>query len=144
MTQQLSAPTIGIVTAGVQPAINQIFFALGRGPASFSVMLCDDVPEATYESPVTHYLMADMSAMQSDVETWAAMAQNKLLPALPTGVVWGENGIISEAAAQAALDTPDAMVLFPAYGLQTQQDRDNWLATALQNRGVRILPDEPF
>lgn len=138
----MRAPTIVIVTAAAQVPLNRIWEAMGRGPDTFSVRLCADVPEATYESPVTHYLMCDMSAMQNDLVVWAAMAENNDLPPLPNGVIWGENGVISALDAQAAINGGN-MFVFPAYGLQTQQDKDNWLAGALAALSLRILPDEP-
>lgn len=142
MTAQ-AAPSIVIVTAAAQPAINAIWEAMGNGPDTFSVKLCDKDPNATWQSPVTAYLMLDMGAQQSDVDVWSAMAQSNDLPPLPAGVVWGENGIISASDAQAALGN-ESMVVFPAYGIATEEGRTAWIAASLDSRNVQILPSEPF
>lgn len=138
-----AAPSIVIVTAAAQPAINAIWEAMGKGPDTFSVRLCAKDENATWESPVTGYLMLDMGAQQSDVDVWSAMAQSNDLPPLPAGVVWGENGVISASEAQAALGN-ESMVVFPAYGITTVEGRTAWIESSLNSRGVQILPDEPF
>ena len=139
----MEAPTIVIVTAASQPDINDIWEAMGMGPGTVSVPLCAIDPGATWETPATHYLMMDMGAQQADVNVWSAMAQSNDLPPLPNGTVWGENGVISAADAQAAISAGN-MFVFPAYGLETAQDRLNWRNGALEGLGLQLIPDPEF
>ncbi len=133
------APTICICTAAAKTDLNRVWDAMGQGPNTFSVALCADDPGATWETPPTHYLMQDMGAQQTDVDIWTAMAQNNDLP--PISGVWGEDGVITAAEAQTAISSGNLFV-FPAYGLQTYQDRDNWKAGVLSGTSLIFVPDE--
>lgn len=139
----MDAPAIVVALDAVRDDINLIWAAMGRGPDNLSRKLCAIDPSATWQTPPTHWMMQDMSAQQSDVDVWSAMAENNDLPPLPEGTVWGENGIIDASTAQAAISSGN-MFVFPAYGLATDTDRDNWRDGVLAGMGLQFVPDEPI
>lgn len=132
-------PTIMTAPAAYVPAINAVFAAMGLGEDTLSVALvsaADD--EATAETPATYYYAQDMGADAANVAVWNAMCEG-LLPALPEGVAWGENGVISEAEAIAAL-TGHLTVASEA-GLTTPEQREEFLAGILIGKGLKRRPE---
>lgn len=139
----MNLPTICIVTAAARVDLNRVWDAMGRGPATFSIALCEIDPEATWETPATHYGMQDMGAQKSDVDSWLAMASDNDLPSLPAGVVWGENGVISAQDAQAAI-SPGNLLVFPAGGLANDQERNAWRDGVYLGLDLQLVPYEPI
>ena len=136
----MNAPSIVICTAAVRDDINLIWEAMGRGPNNISRKLCAIDPEATWETPATHYMMQDMTATDADEANWKAMAENNDLP--PIEGVWGENGVISASNAQAAISGGN-MQVYSAAGLVTPQIRDDWRDGVLLGAGLQFVPEEP-
>lgn len=139
-----NAPCICICVESAREDLDAIWAAMGRGPVTFERKLCSiNEQNPTDQTPPTHRVMQDMSATDELVAQWAAMAQNNDLPSLPADVVWGENGVISAQDAQAAIANGNLFV-FPAYGLETEQDELNWQAGAIAGMQLRFVPDPEF
>lgn len=137
----MATPCIVICTAAVRDDVRLIWEAMGEGPSAFNRGLCAIDPLATDQTPATHYIIQDMGAQQEDVTIWAAMAENNDLP--PISGTWGEDDIISSQDAQAAIANGNLFV-FPAYGLASDQDRDNWRDGVLAGMGLQFVPDAPL
>lgn len=133
-------PAIVICTAAVRANVNLVWEAMGRGPNNLSRKLCSIDPEATYETPATHYLMQDMGATDSDVAIWQGLCENNLPPIEGT---WGEDGIIEAGDAQAACGGGN-MQVYSAAGIVTPQQRDEWRDGVLLGAGLQFVPDEPI
>lgn len=123
----MDLPRITIAVASAITNLNRIGAAMGAGSVYFSGRkLCAIDPNATYQTPATHWLSQDMSALDSDAPVFQGMAQNADLP--PITGVWGEDGVISSQAYTAAgEDTP------------TQ-----WRDGILTGLGLQLVPDEPM
>ena len=128
-------PIILICGISAKDGINAVLEALGRGPGNISRKLCAVDPEATYETPATHYMMQDMSATDADVLLWTGMKAG----ILPDTVEWGEEGIISEQDAIAACA---AMNLYCA--VQDFELPRDWCKRELNGLGLMFVPDEPI
>lgn len=94
-----NVPTILICTDAAVVDVRLVWGAMGQGWDTFGRKLCSSATEATPETPPTHWLMSDAGSQSDMVTAWQAMA-NGDLPQIDG--VWGENGIISAAAAMAA------------------------------------------
>lgn len=127
-------PVVCIIAAASKDDGNLVWAAQGRGPDTFSRRLTTDSP-ATTGSTVTHYLMADSSSDASDVAAWQAMADGDL-PQI--NGVWGENGVIGAAEAQAAVSGANLQV-YSASGDVAPLDHCNAI---LLSRGLSWVPDE--
>jgi hypothetical protein len=92
-------PCILIVTATHAADMSAVLEAQGRGPNTFTQGR--RLVDVGSTSPVVARLTQDMSATATLEAAWRAMADDNDLPAI-TGV-WGENGVISAADAQAAM-----------------------------------------
>lgn len=130
-------PAICVCTAAARENVNKVWEAMGRGPGTFSRKLTDD-PNATTESPATHYLMSDASASDEDVAEWQAMA-NGDLPDIGINV-WGQDGIIDAAAAQEAISGANLQV----YSASGDVIPTEHAAGILASRGLRFVPDPEF
>ena len=128
-------PIILICGISAKNGINAVLEALGRGPNNISRKLCAIDPEATHETPATHYMMQDMGAQDTDVLLWAGMKAGNL----PDTVAWGEEGIISEQDAIAACA---GMNLYSA--AQDFKLPWEWCADVLASVGLQFVPDEPI
>lgn len=133
-------PCIVICKAEVVNDLNNIWEAMGRGPNNISRKMCAVDPNATHETPATHYMMQDMSAQDSDVIVWQAMCEGDL-PII--NGTWGEDGIIEAAAAQAAAGNNN-MQIYSAAGLVGGQDATDWRDSIFAGRGLQFVPDEPI
>lgn len=136
----ISVPTMCIITDAKKTDINHVWEAMGRGPGTFSVRLA--APPTDTASVATHWLMCDMSAKDTDAAVWGRMAAAFDLPPLPDGVLWGQNGVIPSAAAQAAMVD---LRVFTAYGLAEDDDgfeRQAWLAGILEGQTLALIPDD--
>jgi len=133
----MSLPSICIVTAEAVVDARLVWLAMGRGPNSFIRKLCAIDPEATWETTPTHYLMSDVSSSESDVAAWQAMA-NGDLPEIEG--VWGEDDVISAAAAMAATSAANLQV-YSASGDVIPTDH---AAGILGSRGLMLVPDPPL
>lgn len=121
-------------------AMDALFEILGQGPESFSGA-ARLVAVADPDGPVTHH-GTNTSGLGpvGEQHVRALMVENQL-PPLPEGEAWGENGIVSAAAVQAAgaaltLDTATApsfadvnlnewgLTCLAKYGLQTEPPAD--------------------
>lgn len=134
----MQLPRITIVTAAALTDFNRICNAMGLGTAYLGRPLCAIDPEATWETPATHYLANDMSALDSEAPVWQGMAQEADLP--PINGTWGEDGVISAQDAQAALAFGNVKV-FTAAGEDTPMQ---WLNGVLLGCGLQFVPDEPL
>lgn len=130
----MTLPSICVVTAAAKDDANLVWAAMGRGPNTFTRKLCADEPGVTSETPATHYLMADSSSEESDVHAWQAMA-NGDLPAISG--IWGEDGVIDAASAQAAVSGTNLQV-YSASGDVTPVDHMNGI---LASRGLMLVPE---
>lgn len=130
----MTLPVICIITASARDDANRVWDAMGRGPATFTRKLCDDA-NATPETEPTHYVMADSSSEEEDVYAWQRMS-NGDLPQI-TGV-WGEDGVIDAAAAQAAVSAANLQV-YAASGNVTPMEH---LTGILSGRELYLVPDE--
>lgn len=92
-----------IITDAQKTNINLVFAARGHGPETFTRKLCTIDPSATPSTPPTHWLMSNAAGNEAELAILMGMCNSNQLPPLPDGVVWGENGAISAAAAQAAI-----------------------------------------
>ncbi len=126
----MTLPTICIITDAHKSAANRVWEAMGRGPGTFSIPIVND-PAATWDSPATHWLMADDSAMPADVAAWQALQRGDL-PPVPAGVVWGENGVIDAASAMAAVTASNLQVYSASGDVQAAEH----MAGILAGRGL--------
>lgn len=134
--------TIGIVclvTDGQKPNINLVFAARGMGPETFSRKVCAIDPEATYETAPTHWLMSLANGDAAELAILQAMTGGDL-PDLPEGVVWGEDGVISAAAAIAATDG----AVFQVYSCAGDVEPVDHVAAVLSSRSLQYVPDPPL
>lgn len=125
-------PVVCVVTASAKTNANLVWAAMGRGPDTFSRKLTTEA-NPTSGSTVTHYLMADSSSQESDVAAWQAMASGDL-PQIDG--VWGENGVIGAADAQAAVSGANLQV-YSASGDVVPLDHCNAI---LASRGLYWVP----
>jgi len=130
-----SLPTILICPVSAKDGINAVLEALGRGPNNISRKLCAVDPEATYETPATHYMMQDMGATDADVLLWADMKAGNL----PDSVAWGEEGIISAVDAIAACAQMNLYSAAQDFKLPWE-----WCSDVLASVGLMFVPDEPI
>ncbi|MES2497134.1 MAG: hypothetical protein V4618_13555 [Pseudomonadota bacterium] len=114
---------------------------MDRGPNNISRPLCAIDPLATFETPPTHYMMQDMSAMDTETAIWQVMAEEGTLP--PIAGEWGVGGVISEVAAETALASGNLQT-YIASGIPTPELRDAWRNGVLLGAGLQFLPDEPL
>jgi hypothetical protein len=135
-----SLPTIVICTAATRDDINLVWEAMGRGPNNISRKMCAIDPLATFETPPTHYMMQDMSATDTDVIIWQGLCSGDLPP---ISGVWGEEGIIEAATAQAACSGGN-MQVYSAAGLETSQQATEWRDGTFLGVGLQFVPDEPI
>ena len=135
----MALPSICIVTAAQRDNANAVWEARGRGPNNFSRKLCELDPGATYETPATHYLIADSSTTQEEVAIMMSF-QDGDLPPLPDGTVWGEEGIISAADAMTAINGAN-MQVYAASGDVAPVDH---AAGILSSRDLMLVPDPPL
>jgi hypothetical protein len=135
----MQLPTIIICIDASKDVINAILQAQGRGPDNISVPLCAIDPEATWETPPTHWYMQDMSATDNLVASWQEYSNGTLPEIVGT---WGE-GIISEQDALAAVATPGSMLVFTATGFESTTDRDAWRDNSYGSQGLQRVPDRP-
>jgi hypothetical protein len=137
----MQLPTIVIVTAAAREDVRAIWDAMGQGgPATFLRKLCDIDPLADPTTAATHYLLADMGADSDMVADWQAMVEGAVLP--PILGVWGEDGVISEAAAVAAVSNGNLQVYSAAGVDQDTTVRDQWAAGILAGRQLQFVPAE--
>lgn len=130
----MTLPVICVVTAAAKDNANLVWAAMGRGPNTFTRKLCAIDPGVTSDTPATHYLMADSSTEESDVQAFQAMAGGDL-PAISG--IWGEDGVIDAAAAQAATSGTNLQV-YSASGDVAPVDHMNGI---LQSRALMLVPD---
>jgi hypothetical protein len=126
-------PAVCIVTDAARANANLVWAAMGRGPGTFSRKLTTASPALT-TSPVTHWLMADSSAQDTDVATWQAFASG----VLPSGITWGQNGVIAQASAIAAVSASNLQV-YSASGNVVPLDHCN---SIMAGRGLSWVPDD--
>lgn len=135
-------PCIMIGKASVKDNINLVLEAQGRGPGSLSRKMCAIDPTATYETPATHYMMQDMSATDTLVASWQAMASG-VMPGLDdfgAPMVWG---IISKPDAIACTGNGN-MQVYSAAGLITGEDATAWRDGTFVGIGLQFVPAAPI
>jgi len=124
-------PCIMLASAEHAVALSSVLEAQGRGPDSFTQgRRCVAINTTT---PVVAYLIQDMSATDELETAWRAFASSGDLPDIGANV-WGENGIISAADAQAAsagLTVHSVAGDVPA----------NWAASVLAAHGLAFEPE---
>jgi hypothetical protein len=127
-----------IVTDAKRNDLNFLFAARGMGPDNITRKLCAVDAGATYETPPTHWLMSNAAGNQAELDTLTAMTEGDL-PAVPTGTVWGESGIISAADAMAACDGS----VFQVYSCAGDVEPADHVAAVLSSRSLQYVPDPP-
>lgn len=132
-------PMVCVVTAAKRDDANLVWAARGLGPETFMRKLCAIDPEATWETPATHYVMSDVAATDVEVDTCNQMTAGNL-PPLPEGTVWGEDGVISASAAMAATDGSVLVVSSMAGDVEPLVH----VAAVLQTLGLQFVPDMPL
>ena len=135
----MDLPFIAIVTAACKNDLNATLAAVGWGPESFTRKCCAIDAGATWGTTPTHYLTSAAAATDTDVAMLQAMTQGDL-PDLPDGVVWGENGIISAAAAMACSDAS----VFHVYSAAGDIEPVDHAAAVLASEGLQYVPDAPL
>ena len=128
-----NVPCILIVTATHAVDMSAVFAAQGRGPSTFTQGRRLVAVGTT--SPVVARLAQDMSATTALEAAWRAMAADNDLPAISG--VWGENGVISAADAQAAmagLSVHSVAGVIPS----------DWTASVLAGHNYAFEPDPEF
>lgn len=139
MSSVIQSPTICIISDAKRADINRVWEAMGRGPGTFSVPL--GPIGSVWSTPPTHWLMSDMGTTPEDAAVWGQMAAAQDLPPLPEGVIWGEEGVIHSATAQAAMVD---LRVHTVYGLADDDDgveQREWLAGILSGAGLIKIPD---
>jgi hypothetical protein len=134
----MNLPRITIVTAAAVPDFQRICNAMGLGTAYLTRKLCAIDPEATHETPATHWFAQDMSAQDVEAPVWQGMAQEADLP--PIAGIWGEDGVISALDAQTALSFGNVRV----YTAAGENDPTAWRDGILAGAGLQFVPDEPI
>lgn len=128
-----------IVTDAKRDDLNLVFAARGWGPENITRKLCAVDPEATDQTPPTHWLSSNAAGNQTELDILNAMTEGDL-PPVPEGTVWGENGVISAANAMAACDGA-VMQVYSAAGDVEPVDH---VAAVLASRGLQYVPDPPL
>lgn len=139
----MNLPRIAVIVAPAVTDMNRICEAMGLGTPYFTRKLCAVDPLADHNTPATHYLASDMSALAEDNPEWQAMATAADLPAIQG--IWGENGVISAQDAQAVL-APGNLQVYTAAGLDPNNtdgptEFRNGIFAGL---GLQFVPDEPI
>lgn len=128
-----------IVADAYRNNINLVFAARGLGPETFIRKLCAASPSATPSTPATHWLSSNAAGSQEELNILTAMTEGNL-PPVPDGVIWGEDGVISEAAAIAATDGS----VFQVYSAAGDIEPVDHVAAVLASRGLQYVPDPPI
>lgn len=128
-------PVVCVVKDAVKDDANLVWAAWGRGPNTFSRKLCALDPEATESTPPTHWLMSDTSTTDSDVAIMQGFADGDL-PPVPSGTVWGENGVISAADALVAVNGTNLQT-YSASGDVSPVEHSEGI---LESRGLQFVP----
>lgn len=119
---------IYVVTAAKRSDANLVFSAMGRGPNNFGVPL-----SANGADPASHYYGHDATMDAATANTVSAMPDNGgTLPEIAG--TWGEDGLPSEANAQAACA---AMQISVATNIEGADHRDAVLE-ALELQEIQI------
>lgn len=126
-------PVVCIVAAAAMVNANLVWAAMGRGPDTFSRRLAAASGIDENSTP-THYLMADSSCSVEDVAAWQGFAHGDL-PQIDG--VWGADGVIDAADAQAAV-TGSNLQVYSASGDVVPLDHANAI---LASRGLAFIPD---
>lgn len=133
----MQLPFVAIVTAAARVDLNRVFGALGAGPNTFSRRCCPILPVPTPATEPTHWLTSSAAASDSDVATLQAMTSG-ILPVPPPGVVWGVDGVISEAEAIAA----SSAAVLHVYSAAGDISAAAHAAAVLASEGLMFVPDE--
>ena len=128
-----------IVTDAQRVNLNRVFEARGHGATTFARKLCAVDPQATFETPATHWIMSDAGGSQDELNILTAMTQGDL-PPVPEGVVWGEGGVISAADAM----TASAGSVFQVYSAAGDVEPTAHAAAVLASRSLQFVPDPPI
>lgn len=129
---------IGIGAIAAVENINLVLEAMGRGPNSLS-RPATSTPNPTWETAATHKYMSDQGATGEFAAILLGFSNNQL-PPLPDGVVWGENGIISSADAQAAITAEN----FAFDSFNDGFTPGEQVEAELSALGLSVVPDPPL
>lgn len=132
----MTQPYIGVIAAAAKDDANRVWAAWGKGPQTFSRALTDD-PSPTLESTVTHYLVADNTTATADIQIMQGFADGSLPPLAAVDAVWGEDGIIDQAAAIASVSAAN----FQCYTASGEVEPRDHCDAILASRGLRLVPD---
>lgn len=133
------SPCMIFVQAANQADMNAVWTAMGRG-APFLRKCCAIDPNATDQTPATHFVTLDESATLELEQTWRAMIDNQDLPEIAG--TWGEDGIISAQDAQAVLASGNW--LFSHVGDFTAEQDLAWQNGCFATLGIQFVPDPEF
>ncbi len=117
---------IGVVTAAAVIDCRRVWNAQGLGTENFTIKLCANEPGVTWETPATHYALADWVEYETAV-AWLAL-EDGILPTI--WGTWGEDGIIDEASALAAISAEN-LEIFCGPGALDQQIHLNSILSTL-------------
>lgn len=130
-------PTIVLVKAAAVTNVNLILEAMGSYPPNNIASPFgpgDELNPPDYLEPPTYFgMMEPMTLAQEN--TFKAMAHEQDLPALPPGVVWGEDGVISALDAVEALSDENVLV-FSAAGIITGPTQNAFVTKTLEILGL--------
>jgi hypothetical protein len=134
-----NVPVVCVVTDAQRINARKVWGAWGRGENSFVRKLCDIDPQATHETPPTHWLLADSSTTDSDVAILQGFASGDLPPIQP-GLAWGQGDVIAAQDALIAINAENLQV-YSASGDVVPLDHVNAI---LASRNLQFVPDEPI
>lgn len=126
---------IAIGSAAFKDDINAVLEAHGRGPGSLSRKATTE-PGPTWDATPTHFYMSDQGVTEDFVMILHGFAEG-VLPPLPPGTVWGEEGVIGEAEAIEAIDGANFKVFTSSGDVSPPAQ----VAAALGAEGLHAIPD---
>lgn len=127
---------IGIVTAAAVVDCRRVWDAQGLGAENFSIKLCAVGEGVTWETPPTHYAVADWVEYDM-VVAWLALEDGVLPPIWGT---WGEDGVIDEASALAATSKENLQI----YCGPGDLNQLSHLNSVMEAPGLRQVPDREY
>lgn len=136
-------PYLGVVTAAAAENVRLVLGAMGLGYGGMSVPMVDkDDNTATYETTPTGFMQYDGSADSDLVATLQALVGGDV-PGLDNNgnpILWGEEGVISQADAIAAFGSENVQII-SAVGVSAA-DLGAWRDANVDALGYKMRPSE--
>ena len=133
----MSINIIGVATNAAVTNVNLVLEAMGRGPGSITCK-ATTVSNPTWEEAPTHWFMSDQG-VTAEFQAQLLGFSNGDLPPLPSGTVWGENGVISAADALAAISAAN----FAFASFNDSFTPGEQVQATLDALGLHIIPFPP-